>query len=85
MLSNNTWGLIPCPFGANIITGKWIFHYKFNVDGSLDKYKASWVVYGFTQPSDVDYDETFECSGQACECSYCSIPNSLSKLVGSLG
>jgi hypothetical protein len=59
LLSNNMWGLIPCPFGANIITGKWIFHYKFNVDGSLDKYKASWVVYGFTQPSNVDYDETF--------------------------
>ena len=59
LLSNNTWDLVPRPPGTNIVTGKWIFRHKFNVDGSLDRYKARWVLCGFTQRLDMDYDETF--------------------------
>ncbi|XP_073365843.1 uncharacterized protein [Aegilops tauschii subsp. strangulata] len=44
---------------VNIVTGKWIFRHKFNTDGSLARYKARWVVRGFTQQEGVDYDETF--------------------------
>lgn len=50
---------MPRPPGANIVTGKWISHHKFNVDGSLDRYKARWVLHGFTECPGVDYDETF--------------------------
>jgi hypothetical protein len=32
--------------GTNIVTDKWIFRHKFNVDGSFDRYKARWVVRG---------------------------------------
>jgi hypothetical protein len=39
--------------------GKWIFHHKFNTDGSLATYKASWMVRGFTQQQGVDYEEIF--------------------------
>jgi hypothetical protein len=56
---NNTWDLVPRSARANVVTGKWIFKYKFNVDGSLDRYKARWVLRGFTQRPGVDYDETF--------------------------
>jgi hypothetical protein len=59
LLSNNTWDLVPRPPGTNIVTDKWIFHHKFNVDGSLDRYKARWVLRGFTQRPGADYDETF--------------------------
>jgi hypothetical protein len=58
-LSNNTWDLVSRPPGANVITDKWIFKHKLKVDGSLDRYKARWALWGFTQRLGVDYDETF--------------------------
>jgi hypothetical protein len=51
--------LVPHPRGINVVTGKWIFKHKFNADGTLERYKARWVLRGFTQCPDVDYDETF--------------------------
>jgi hypothetical protein len=59
LLSNNTWDLVLRPPGANVVTGKWIFKRKLKPDGSLDRYKARWVLRGFTQRPRVDYDETF--------------------------
>jgi hypothetical protein len=57
--SNNTWTLVPRPAGVNIVTGKWVFRHKFLSDGTLDRYKARWVLRGFTQRPGIDYDETF--------------------------
>ncbi|KAM0837426.1 hypothetical protein ACQ4PT_061674 [Festuca glaucescens] len=34
--------------GVNVVTGKWIFRHKLNPDGTLARYKARWVVRGFT-------------------------------------
>jgi hypothetical protein len=48
-----------CPLGTKVVTGKWIFRHKITSDGSLDRYKAHWVFWGFTQRPVVDYDETF--------------------------
>jgi hypothetical protein len=59
LIANNTWDLVPRPVGSNVVTGKWIFKHKFNSDGSLERYKARWVLRGFTQRPGVDYDETF--------------------------
>ena len=59
LLSNNTWDLVPRPPSTNIVTGKWIFRHKFAPDGTLDRYKARWVLRGFTQRPGIDYDETF--------------------------
>jgi hypothetical protein len=59
LLSNSTWNLVPRPPKANVVTGKWIFKHKLKADGSLDRYKARWVLQGFTQRPRVDYDETF--------------------------
>jgi hypothetical protein len=59
LLANHTWDLVPCPTGTNVVTGKWLFRHKLTSGGSLDRYKARWVLRGFTQRSGVDYDETF--------------------------
>uniref|UniRef100_A0A8R7UV17 Reverse transcriptase Ty1/copia-type domain-containing protein n=1 Tax=Triticum urartu TaxID=4572 RepID=A0A8R7UV17_TRIUA len=57
--NNQTWDLVPRPPGANVVSGKWIFRHKLKQDGSLDRYKARWVLRGFTQRAGVDYGETF--------------------------
>jgi histone deacetylase 1/2 len=59
LIDNQTWSLIPRPVGANIVSGKWVFKHKFSSDGTLARYKARWVVRGFSQQPGVDYDETF--------------------------
>jgi hypothetical protein len=59
LMDNNTWDLVPRPANANVVTGKWIFKHKFHADASLDRYKARWVLRGFTQRPGIDYDETF--------------------------
>jgi hypothetical protein len=57
LMANHTWTLVPHPPGANIVSGKWIFHHKYNSDGSLARHKARWVVRGFTQQPGIDFDK----------------------------
>jgi hypothetical protein len=59
LVANQTWDLVPRPPGTNVITGKWIWTHKRRADGTLERYKARWVLRGFTQRPGVDYDETF--------------------------
>jgi hypothetical protein len=59
LIANSTWDLVPRPIGSNVVTDKWIFKHKFNSDGFLERYKARWVLHGFTQRPGIDYDETF--------------------------
>jgi hypothetical protein len=59
LLDNKTWDLVPRPSHSNIVTGKWVFKHKFTSDGSLERYKARWVLRGFTQRPGIDFFETF--------------------------
>lgn len=58
LLSINTQDLVPLTPGTNLVTSKWMFRHKFYIDGSLDCYKAQWVLRGFTQRPRMHYDET---------------------------
>jgi hypothetical protein len=59
MLSNMTGDLAPRPAEANVITDETIFKHKVKANGSLDRYKARWVLQWFTQCLGMDFDETF--------------------------
>jgi hypothetical protein len=59
LLANQTWDLVSRPPDSNVVTGKWIWTHKRRADGILERYKARWVLRGFTQHPGVDYDETF--------------------------
>jgi hypothetical protein len=59
LLDNHTWDLVPRPQSTNVVSGKWIFKHKFHADGSLERYKARWVLRGFSPHPSIDFDETF--------------------------
>jgi hypothetical protein len=44
LISNGAWELVPRPQGSNVVTGKWVFTHKLCADGTLDRYKAHWVL-----------------------------------------
>ncbi|CAI7899911.1 unnamed protein product [Closterium sp. NIES-54] len=57
----NTWKVVPISVARNktILTGKWVFRVKTKEDGTIDKFKARWVVRGFEQEHGRDFTETF--------------------------
>ncbi|CAI7777872.1 unnamed protein product [Closterium sp. NIES-53] len=57
----NTWKIVPIGMARNktILTGKWVFRVKTKADGTIDKFKARWVVRGFDQEHGRDFTETF--------------------------
>ncbi|CAI7868590.1 unnamed protein product [Closterium sp. NIES-53] len=56
-----TWKLVPrsSAKGRKNLSGKWVFRIKTLADGSIEKYKARWVVRGFEQTHMVDFDLTY--------------------------
>ncbi|CAI5943696.1 unnamed protein product [Closterium sp. NIES-65] len=57
----NTWKVVPVSVARNktILTGKWVLRIKRKADGTIEKFKARWVVRGFDQEHGRDFTETF--------------------------
>ncbi|CAI7831317.1 unnamed protein product [Closterium sp. NIES-53] len=57
----NTWKIVPIGVARNkfVLTGKWVFRVKTKADGTINKFKARWVVRGFDQEHGRDFTETF--------------------------
>ncbi|CAI7811234.1 unnamed protein product [Closterium sp. NIES-53] len=57
----NTWKVVPIGVARNKtnLTGKWVFRVKTKADGTIDKFKARWVMRGFDQEHGRDFTETF--------------------------
>ena len=56
---NNTWEKVNLPKGKTSMGCKWVFTVKFNLDGSLERYKVKLVAKSFTRTYGIDYQETF--------------------------
>jgi hypothetical protein len=59
ILKNDVWTVVPRPHGKSVVTSKWLYKIKHAADGSIEKYKARFVVRGFSQKEGIDYDEIF--------------------------
>jgi hypothetical protein len=42
-----------------VVSSKWLLKIKHVADGSIEKYKARFVAYGFSENEGIDYEETF--------------------------
>ena len=59
LAENEIGDLVDAPKGVKSIGCRWVYKVKYNIDGSVNRYKARLVVKGYAQQHDIDYDETF--------------------------
>ena len=59
IMKNDVWDIASSPKEKFVVTSKWLFKIKHVADGSIEKFKASFMVRGFSQREGVDYEETF--------------------------
>ncbi len=56
---NNTWDIVNVPLNQHVLKGRWVYKVKRDAHGQVSCYKAHWVVKGYKQQFDIDYDQTF--------------------------
>ncbi|CAL2230469.1 unnamed protein product [Prunus armeniaca] len=59
LIRARTWTLVPHTPAMNVLPNKWVFRFKWNLDGTIQHYKACFVTNGFHQQPSLDYGETF--------------------------
>ena len=58
--SNQVWNLVFSSFNnRSILRGRWVFKKKLEVDDKVVRFKARWIVKGFLQRKEIDYNETY--------------------------
>jgi hypothetical protein len=62
LMANGTLKEVIPPKDANLVSTKWVYTIKTNVDGSIERFKARLVARGFSQVYGQDYTETFACT-----------------------
>jgi hypothetical protein len=59
LLKNQSWDLVPLPYGRKLVRCRWVYRTKSAMDGPIRKYKVRLVAKGFQQVHGIDYDEAF--------------------------
>ena len=47
-MKNDVWEIVLRPEGKSVVTSRWLYKLKHDVDGSVEKYKARFVARGFS-------------------------------------
>jgi len=56
---NNTWDIVNVLSDQHVLKGRWVYKVKRDAHGQVSRYKARWVVKGYKQQFDIDYDQIF--------------------------
>ena len=59
LMKNHTWDLCPLPKGRMLVWCRWLYHTKYAIDGSINRYMACIFVKVFSQVEGIDYSKTF--------------------------
>lgn len=59
IINQKTWSLIPSLSDCPVVDCKWLYKLKTHVDGSIARYRARFVIKGFTQTHDAEYFDNF--------------------------
>ena len=59
IVKNSAWEVVPRPVRKSVVGSRWIYKVKQAAYGSVEKYKARFVAWGFSQVEGMDYEETF--------------------------
>lgn len=68
LTKHNTWDVInrnDVPKDRRITKSRWVYKVKLNRDGSIDRFKARFVVCGYSQVKGVDYHQSFSATMRA--------------------
>lgn len=67
LMLQSTYDLVAVPSTTtNVIPAKWVYAYKYGVDGLIIRFKARWVARGDKQRFGLDYHETFALVAKCC-------------------
>lgn len=56
---SDAWSLVERPRNKNVIGCRWVLRTKYKADGSVERRKVRLVAKGYSQQSEVDFQETF--------------------------
>eukprot|EP00253_Pinus_taeda_P019324 PITA_19324 len=59
IMKNDVWEIMPRPKGKSVVTSRWLYKIKNVANGSVEKFKARFLVWGFSQVEGANYEETF--------------------------
>ena len=59
LLERGTWETSTVPHGRKATRSRWVFTIKYKSDGTIERFKARFVVCGYSQVHGVDYEQCF--------------------------
>ena len=57
--NNGTWNITDLPSGKKVLGCKWVYKIKYRSNGTVEQYKARFVILGNHQIEGIDYNEMF--------------------------